>query len=74
MRYKATKVCKWSDNDYDYKDIEYYLVRRAGSLGFEHVPVDGSSKMPDDLMDPSSRMISPTRGIPNGLSGGLSCG
>ena len=42
---------KWSDDDYDYKDIEYYLVRRAGSLGFEHVPVDGSSKMPDDLME-----------------------
>ena len=51
VRYKATKVREWSDNDYDYKDIEYYLVRRAGSLGFEHVPVDGSSKMPDDLME-----------------------
>ena len=40
VRYKATKVREWSDNDYDYKDIEYYLVRRAGSHGFEHDAVE----------------------------------
>ena len=26
-------------------------MHRAGSISFEHVPVDGSSKMPDDLME-----------------------
>ena len=27
------------------------MIHRGGSIGFEHVPVDGSSKMPDDLME-----------------------
>ena len=27
------------------------MVHRGGSIGFEHVPVDGSSKMADDLME-----------------------
>ena len=27
------------------------MVHRGGSVGFEHVPVDGSSKMADDLME-----------------------
>ena len=26
-------------------------MRRAGSIGFEKVPVDASSKMPDENMD-----------------------
>ncbi len=30
---------------------EYYQVRRAGTVNFERVPVDGSSKMPDAHMD-----------------------
>ena len=51
MRYKATKVRAWSDNQYDYVETKYYAVSRGGKLGFERVPVDGSSKMPDDLME-----------------------
>lgn len=49
--YKATKVRRWSDSNYDYKETKYYSVIRAGDLGFENVPVDGSTKMPDDLME-----------------------
>ncbi len=51
VRYRTTKVRTWSDGDYDYKETRYYLVRRGGSVGFEHVPVDGSAKMADDLME-----------------------
>lgn len=50
MRYKATKIRRWSDSRYDYTETSYFLVSRGGSLGFENVPVDGSKKMPDDLM------------------------
>lgn len=50
MRYKATKIRRWSDSKYDYTETSYFLVSRGGSLGFENVPVDGSKKMPDDLM------------------------
>ncbi len=49
--YKATKVRRWEDSSYNYVETKHYSVLRAGSLSFEHVPVDGSSKMPDDLME-----------------------
>ena len=50
VRYRATKVRTWSDSDYDYTETSHFLVRRGGSIAFENVPVDGSSKMADDLM------------------------
>ena len=48
-RYKATKVRTWSDSDYDYTETSYYSVDRSGNMSF--VPVDGSSRMSDDLME-----------------------
>lgn len=51
VRYRATKVRTWSDSDYDYTETSHFLVRRGGSIAFENVPVDGSSKMADDLME-----------------------
>ncbi len=51
MRYKATKIRTWSDSKYQYTETSFFLVTRGGSLGFEKIPVDGSAKMPDDLMD-----------------------
>lgn len=51
IRYKATKVRRWSDSNYDYTETSYYSVRRGGYIGFNTVPVDGSSKMPDELME-----------------------
>ena len=51
MRYSATKVRTWSDEDYDYKETSHFAVSRGGNISFENVPVDGSSKMADDLME-----------------------
>jgi len=51
MRYKATKVRTWSDSNYNYTETTFYAVSRGGKLKFERVPVDGSTKMPDDLME-----------------------
>ncbi len=51
VRYRATKVRNWSDSNYNYTETQYFSVHRGGSIGFESVPVDGSSKMPDDLME-----------------------
>ena len=51
VRYRATKVRSWSEKDYDYTETRFYLVHREGSIGFEHVPVNGSSKMAKDLME-----------------------
>ena len=51
IRYKATKLRTWSDSSYNYTETSFYSVAREGSLGFDMVPVDGSSKMADDLME-----------------------
>ena len=51
VRYKATRVRTWSDSRYDYTQTSYYALCRGGSLGFQQIPVDGSSKMDDTLME-----------------------
>lgn len=51
IRYKATRVRMWSDSNYNYTKTSHYAVLRGGSLGFCRVPVDGSTKMDDALME-----------------------
>lgn len=51
MRYKATKVRRWSDDVYEYTETSYFAVSRGGNIRFERVPVDGSKKMSDELME-----------------------
>lgn len=51
MRYKATKTRAWSDSRYMYTETDYFHVSRGGRMAFCRVPVDGSKKMPDDLME-----------------------
>ena len=51
VEYEATKTRTWSDSDYDYTETSHYAVIRGGGIGFENVPVDGSTKMDDALME-----------------------
>ena len=51
IRYKATKVRAWSDSNYNYTETSFYAISRGGKIGFERVPVDGSTKMDDALME-----------------------
>ena len=51
IRYKATRVRTWSNRDYIFTETSYFAVTRSGDLRFEKVPVDGSSKMEDELME-----------------------
>ncbi len=51
IRYRATRVHTWSNRDYVFTETSYYAVTRRGDLRFERVPVDGSTKMADDLME-----------------------
>ncbi len=51
IRYKATRVRTWSDSQYNYSETSHFNVTRAGSIGFSGVPVDGSTKMDDTLME-----------------------
>ena len=49
--YRATRVRAWSDSSYNYTETSFYSVSRSGSISFEKVPVDGSTNMPDALME-----------------------
>ena len=51
MSFRATRLRSWSDSNYRYTESRYYRLVRSGSVRFENVPVDGSVKMPDDVME-----------------------
>ena len=51
VRFKATQVRAWSDSRYNYTQTSYFALSRSGSIGFQRIPVDGSSKMDDKLME-----------------------
>ena len=51
VRYKASRTRSWSDSSYYYTETSYFSVTRAGNIGFANVPVDGSTKMDDTLME-----------------------
>ena len=51
IRYKATRVRSWRSGNYRYTETKHYLLTRTGNIGFENVPVDGSSKITDELME-----------------------
>lgn len=51
IRYKATRVRSWSDSRYHYTETSHYSVFRSGHMSFDAVPVDGSTKMDDVLME-----------------------
>lgn len=49
--YRASNTSVYETGDYEVTETMHYDVFRAGSLAFEKIPVDASSKMPDDHMD-----------------------
>jgi len=51
LRFQATRVHSHTSGQYRITRTEHFDVRRAGTLEFRSIPADGSSKMPDALMD-----------------------
>lgn len=51
VTYDATRTRSWKRGDTRYTETSFYKVWRSGSLSFEKIPVDGSSKMDDAYMD-----------------------
>jgi len=51
IHYRASRTRFWSDSEYRYTETTYFSVYRSGGIGFENVPVDGSTKMEDALME-----------------------
>ena len=51
VRYEAYTEDRKETDDEIVTTTEFYDVRRAGTMTFDKIPVDSSSKMPDDHMD-----------------------
>jgi len=51
VSYEGTRTHTWSDSNYTYTKTDHYDIFRAGEMSFENIPVDGSTKMPDELME-----------------------
>ena len=49
--YLATKTTAHREGDFNVVTTFHYQVHRSGSMNFDRVPVDGSTKMPNDYMD-----------------------
>lgn len=46
----ATRVSSWTTGDYRYTKTDVYEVVRGGTMNFEKVPADGSTRFDDDIM------------------------
>ncbi len=51
ITFHATRSHSHTRGDYKETVTEHFSVRRAGTAAFRRIPVDGSTKMPDDYMD-----------------------
>lgn len=47
----AKRITHWSDSSYNYTKTDIYKCSRSGYMDFIDVPVDGSIKFEDDIMD-----------------------
>ena len=50
-KFRATRIKTWSDSRYYYTKTEYYLLSRAAEASFSHIPMDGSKKLDDAIME-----------------------
>ena len=51
MTFRAERTTMRTSGNQEITTTEHYLVLRDGSMGFERIPVDGSSKFEDALME-----------------------
>ena len=51
LSFNATRSHVHTEGDWEVTTTEHFRIHRAGTVEFARIPVDGSSKMPDDYMD-----------------------
>ena len=49
--FEASTTRHWSDSNFRYTEKTFYRVNTGGQMHFSDIPVDGSKKMDDDLME-----------------------
>ena len=61
--YNAEKKHTDRDGEWEVTTTEHYIVRRAGHMSFENIPVDGSEKM-DNKITESLEPYDPSKAVP----------
>ncbi len=51
MTFNGTRVNAYVLGDERITETDHFMIRRAGTVSFEKIPADASSKMPDSFMD-----------------------
>ncbi|MDO4340124.1 MAG: hypothetical protein Q4C91_18870 [Eubacteriales bacterium] len=51
FRYEGVRTRFYSDGDYEYTERSYFDILRRGSMKFRKIPVDGSEKIDDTMME-----------------------
>ena len=51
ISFNTSRIRKWSDYSFYYTEESIYRVEAKGDISYENIPIDASTKMPDDLMD-----------------------
>ena len=51
ISYEMESLRGWAANGFNYTETSHYAGFRQGTVQYNNVPVDGSSKMPDDMME-----------------------
>lgn len=51
LNIEATRVNSWTSGDTHYTKTDYYNVIRSGSMKYFRIPVDGSVRFDDDIMN-----------------------
>ena len=50
-KFRGTKIRTWSDSRYYYTATSYYLITRRAEASFSRIPMDGSRKLDDAIME-----------------------
>ena len=45
------RITTWRSGNYRYTKTDSYIVTRGGNMNFANIPVDGSKRFPDDVMN-----------------------
>ncbi len=51
VSFDGRNIRRYTRGDYEITETDHYRIRRAGTVRFEKIPVDASTKMPDAYMD-----------------------
>ena len=51
FRFRGERVSHWTEGSYDVTKTDYFLPIRDGSMQFDHVPVDGTSKLEKEITE-----------------------